>query len=240
MTDRRRAPTEVLERLAEAVHRYEPQFYLDVRAEGVELHAALAAYRAAVAPLRTETEVVLDIGHHVRACVRLGQVMMTAEEKERLEDLANEHTAPRSNSGPSSADTEEVPSPRPPVSPAGADLIERAAWERHPIYERGKCIRTDHEATTTGDHRYCRECMNKPCRWWSGWRPSGPTGVAAAKESKDNAAAPEGAANDRECNCDQALHLERRIGDAVRAIRRSSTIPAGLLHELLGILEGEA
>jgi hypothetical protein len=92
MTERRRAPLEVLERLAEAVNEF-----WDRPEDSKPLHTvrvALNAYRAATAPLRTETAVVLDIGHHVRACVRLGELRMTADEKQRLEDLANEHTAP--------------------------------------------------------------------------------------------------------------------------------------------------
>lgn len=43
---------------------------------------------------------------------------------------------------------------------------------------------------------------------------SGPPGAAAAKESPDNAAAPEGAALhdvERECNCEQAVELLRRL-----------------------------
>jgi hypothetical protein len=100
MTERRRAPLEVLERLAEALDLWAGgvSFYPNSSEPGKPLHEAvcraLAAYRAATAPLRTETAVVLDIGHHVRACVRLGELRMTADEKQRLEDLANEHTAP--------------------------------------------------------------------------------------------------------------------------------------------------
>lgn len=216
MSEKRRAPTEVLERLAEAVDEHarindpggtSPSRYRE----------QLAAYRAAVAPLRTRAEVDAEIVATVRA--KDGW-----HNSARLCELISEPTA--MNSGPSSADTEEVPSPRPPVSPAGADYSVCDACDGH----------------------IAHRCVCEWCSRWSCWKcerrgtvhRSGPAGVAAAKESKDNAAAPEGATNDCECNCDQALHLERRIGDAVRAIRRSSTIPAGLLHELLGILEGEA
>lgn len=38
------------------------------------------------------------------------------------------------------------------------------------IPERARCARTEDDQDT----RYCKECMMKPCRWFSGWRPSVP------------------------------------------------------------------
>jgi hypothetical protein len=158
---------------------------------------------------------------------------------------------PTRDSGPSSADAEEVPSPRPPASPAGAAISpfdEACRSLGYCLYRT--CSRSFVANTFAGLQFYdAAVAAFDLCAIHDPDESSGPPGAVAAKESRDNAAAPEGAAKaeshacnpgERECNCDQALHLERRIGDAVRAIRRSNTIPAGLLHELLGILEGEA
>jgi hypothetical protein len=221
----REASVATLRRLAEAVERWhgshvEGRGYAIAFAE--EALPALAAYRSEIAPLRTRAEVDAEIATLIRDYhrhitrpgwkERCDWDSFSVGQKNDLERLCRE---PTRDSGPSSADAEEVPSPRPPASPAGADLLQRVE-----LLER--------------------YLGPSALEWARSQMPSGPPGAVAAKESRDNAAAPEGAAIERDCNCDQALHLERRIGDAVRAIRRSNTIPAGLLHELLGILEGEA
>lgn len=43
------------------------------------------------------------------------------------------------------------------------------------IPERARCARTDDDQDT----RYCRECLQKPCRWFGGWRPELHPEVAA-------------------------------------------------------------
>jgi len=266
----REASVATLRRLAEAVDEFEraPNTWAK------DVMPALRQYRSEIAPLRTREQVDAEIAQFVRACTRMDGMLVDGALLDVARDLCRlvrEPTAPKAepfhhrvaealglmdgdngrylyadesgclqeirenrrdaenwrehraaaDSGPSSADAEEVPSPRPPASPAGA------AISRCPF------------CNMAGVHLV----------WCQYPRDSGPPGAVAAKESRDNAAAPEGAAKaglhgcnpgERECNCDQALHLEKRIGDAVRAIRRSNTIPAGLLHELLGILEGEA
>lgn len=53
------------------------------------------------------------------------------------------------------------------------------------IPEREKCARSEDDQDT----RYCRECMKKPCRWFSGWRPeeaSVPDDVARELETACN------------------------------------------------------
>jgi hypothetical protein len=212
-----------LKRLAEAFDRHPPTMPTPAQKE------ALAAYRSEIAPLRTETQVVLDIGHHVRACVRLGQVMMTAEEQARLEDLANEQTAPRSSSGPSSADAEEVPSPRPPASPAGADLLDEN--EIAQMWALSRTSRLQHFEART---------LQKLLRAYSALT-SGSPGAVAAKESRDNAAAPEGAAleDPEPCGCEETETLKERIAAARLFVQQSPKIGWGLAAEIIRILNGE-
>lgn len=264
----REASVATLRRLAEAADRWidekgpiemQPRWTADTK----DFYAALNAYRSEIAPLRTETEVVLDIGHHIRACVRMGQVMMTAEEKAHLEALANEHTAPAPapapgrwrvgtrvpehvylddkpictmpsadlaravvaamNSGPSSADAEEVPSPRPPASPAGADYSMSNARNTTllacALHVLEGCSEDDPNLSLE-DRRALQAMMAVVMtgeRDWPDLRKlraecSGPPGAVAAKESRDNAAAPEGAALDA-CGCEEADRLNGYLKD---------------------------
>lgn len=81
--------------LAESADMFSEFCLRDLRAKGMGAVAeAVRAYRAtAPKPLRTEAEICADIGRLVRCSLRLGQVLMTAEDRARLEDLANEEPA---------------------------------------------------------------------------------------------------------------------------------------------------
>jgi hypothetical protein len=146
------APIEVLERLADATNavvsvagRASGTSACPLPAHLQEWYSALDAYRAATAPLRTETAVVLDIGHHVRACVRLGELRMTADEKQRLEDLANEHTAPAPEKPPL-----RVHDLRATFSGSGSDEPEACSCEEAEALKRKLLdIRTEYELWET-------------------------------------------------------------------------------------------
>jgi hypothetical protein len=140
-----------------------------------------------------------------------------ADEAECLQEIRKNRRAAENwqeqravtDSGPSSADAEEVPSPRPPASPAGADYsrltpVEREYIEYHadapvpaPVMD---AIRAAYPRVTA----------------------SGPPGAVAAKESRDNAAAPEGAAkcespldidfpDPEPCGCEETDALKERL-----------------------------
>lgn len=107
MADRRRAPIEALERLAEAVDAYANQNHMFGSEHVTPVRETLAAYRAAVAPLRTRAEVDAEIGRIMRDAYSAGPgaVSFSAFTSLHLSRLCSEPTAP--DSGPSSADTEE-------------------------------------------------------------------------------------------------------------------------------------
>jgi len=136
--------------------------------------------------LRTQEQVDAEIVRIVRkdrSSANSRAFGMADDAVSNLDRLCREPT-----SGPSGVDV-SASSPR--AEPAtGATYL--------PLSERVRCIRSESEAQETGDYRYCRECLSKPCRWWNGWRPSGPGSASATKESADNAGAPAGAAKTRE------------------------------------------
>lgn len=135
-------------------------------------------------PLRNraevDTDLVREIREHVKGLPLPDNHRDHTARWERIKALCAE---PTTDSGPSSADGAEVSSPRPPASPAGADLIQRLE-----LVER--YIGPSALAWARGHHWRCPtdcECRAVPT--------SGPPGAAAAKESgKTDAAAPEGAA----------------------------------------------
>ena len=250
MSERNReASVATLRRLAETLDEYGREMrvfegpYMSTETTYSKVGKALAAYRSEIAPLPARWRVGTRVPEHVYLDDKPICTMPSA-------DLARAVVAAM-NSGPSSADAEEVPSPRPPASPAGAAISPFDEACRSLGYCLYRTSSRGFVANTFAGLQFYDAAVAAfdLCTVHDPDQSSGPPGAVAAKESRDNAAAPEGAAKaglhpcnpgERDCNCDQALHLEKRIGDAVRAIRRSNTIPAGLLHELLGILEGEA
>lgn len=83
MTERRRAPIEVLERLAEAVDKQDKRYPGEVTAD---VRDALNVYRAATAPLRTRASVDAEMGRIVRSSITrgLGVACSTIDELARL------------------------------------------------------------------------------------------------------------------------------------------------------------
>ena len=180
MSERNReASVATLRRLAETLDEYGREMrvfegpYMSTETTYSKVGKALAAYRSEIAPLPARWRVGTRVPEHVYLDDKPICTMPSA-------DLARAVVAAM-NSGPSSADAEEVPSPRPPASPAGADYsrltpVEREYIEYHadapvpaPVMD---AIRAAYPRVTA----------------------SGPPGAVAAKESRDNAAAPEGAA----------------------------------------------
>lgn len=216
--------------------------------EGKRLSAALDGWRSECRiPLRTRAEVDAEIaqecrdyyervtrgdGSSYRADNKPPQWdALTSGEVERLNRLCRE---PTSDSGPSSVDAADGDGPLPPsapVSPAGADLSPPPAYFRllHQYLEHMES-HVRHQKAVLGNSNIIHDVM----RWTVQLPPlpdSGPPGAAAAKESSDTtAAAPEGAAmkgeshacnpGDRDCNCDQAVELGKRIGRARDVIRK--------------------
>lgn len=86
MTERRRAPIEVLERLADAVDRE----FNGERATA-DVREWLSAYRAATAPLRSRADVDAEIATVVRT---LSPEMLRRAGYSTLVDLCSESTAP--------------------------------------------------------------------------------------------------------------------------------------------------
>lgn len=74
------------------------------------------------------------------------------------------------------------------------------------IPERARCARTVDDEDT----RHCRECMQKPCRWFSGWRPA-PDPVLCTVCGGDFSAAPHG------CDCEAAVIPTAVATEALRA-----------------------
>jgi hypothetical protein len=185
----REASVATLRRLAEAYS--EDQRWNSVRSREA-LREAWMAYRSESCQLRTREEVDAD---------KLNLATMLADGgcdmkyfRERWPELARE---PTRDSGPSSADAEEVPSPRPPASPAGADLSTVLTEIRALV------------AWPAPISSVLRERIRGLCDSY------GPPGAVAAKESTDNAAAPEGAALEdvEPCGCEETEALKRKLSD---------------------------
>ncbi len=79
--------------------------------------------------MRTEAAVALELGQLVRSCVRLGQLMYTAEEKARLEELANEHTADESQPSRFPGEPPFDPHPQRHARPGASRTLERIEAE---------------------------------------------------------------------------------------------------------------
>jgi hypothetical protein len=210
----REASVATLRRLAEAVDAYGKEMRV-FETPGVaplatcyrQLSNALAAYRSEIAPLRTREQVDADIAALTRQCVDDEWAGDDDYAKwEKITALCRELTR---DSGPSSADGEEVPSPRPPASPAGADLIQRLA-----LLER--------------------YLGPSAIEWARSQMPSGPPGAVAAKESTDNAAAPEGAALEdvEACGCEEADRLNGYMRD-IKFLHRQWSDEKGLAGSIL-------
>lgn len=91
------------------------------------------------------------------------------------------------------------------------------------IPERARCARTVND----DDTRYCRECMQKPCRWFGGWRPSVAEELGAVPQA---VAAEVARACDDSPSGKQAEHFATRrklFAEVDRLIR-------GRVHEVLG------
>lgn len=214
--DLSRVSRETLERLARAqLAEHVPS---EAARQLLDLTEATKAVRSeARLPLRTRAEVDAQIVRTVRiwwGAPEPGLVHgLHSNTVEALESLCAE---PTQDSGPSSADGAEVSSPRPPASPAGADLCEcpfcRCTQGRHVIwcqYPRGVDVSAGAAFTWAPERnrRIVAALKDVPLhlRIGSAWArieelmggdaDSGPPGAAAAKESgKTDAAAPEGAA----------------------------------------------
>jgi hypothetical protein len=183
--------------------------------EGKCLMGALTQWREQCrSPLRTRAEVDAEIADEVRRFPFLdyrAKVTITGIVVERLRSLARE---PTSDSGPSSVDAADGgPPPAVPVSPAGAAFHQRVC-DLLGLSDgyHGAYVYADEERVLL-ELRELKRCADA----YAGIRHMyGPPGAAAAKESSDTtAAAPAGAAlEDPDCNCDQALELQRRLDKA--------------------------
>jgi hypothetical protein len=171
--------------------------------------AALVAYRATLPRpckvyewSRVPAELWANLAHECCAephwAEMRPELLVAIQAVQKAADVSR----PTTDSGPSSVDT---PDPPPvPVSPAGADLtIQPLPWHAGP----SGC----HIYDADGLHVTVMPTREMAQLVATAVNASGPPGVAAAKESTDNAAALEGAANhERECNCDQALELQQQ------------------------------
>lgn len=189
MTEKRRAPIEVLERLAEA----QANIYRDLHNGDERLPPDVAAYRAATAPLRTRAEVDAEIVDMVRMSGSTPgvppELSPSSHYLRRLSDLCSEPTADDHGSSSTPAAKESRDNAGVSAGPANA-LVDRVLASDEPEPEKCGCdeseglrrelekFRNELDATrieSAGRHRKLRDIQVEHDIWSTGKKTSATT-----------------------------------------------------------------